>query len=65
MTAPTIKAQLLQERLGQDLDEWVTAGRQDGRSWRVLAAQVSRLTGHTVTHQSLCNWYGERGEAAS
>lgn len=64
MNAPTVKAQLLEHRLGHPLAEWVAAGRRDGRSWRVLAAQVTRLTGQPVTHQSLRNWFLDSEDVA-
>lgn len=68
MTADVVelstKAQLIQTRLGWDLTEWVQAGRADGRSWRVLAAQIHRLTGVSITHQALHNWYSHREDVA-
>lgn len=50
-------------RLSIPLEEWVMAGRFDGRSWRVLAKQIKRLTGTPVTHQTLYLWYGRKAAA--
>lgn len=49
----------IENRLGVDLQEWIVAGRIEGRSWRHLATQVNHLTGHKVTAQTLHNWYAE------
>ena len=53
------KRLLIEERIGTDLATFVHDLRQDGTPWTVIAARVERLSGVSITHQTLINWFGE------
>lgn len=55
---PTTKYQLIEERLGSDLEAFVLDLRQDGVAWTAIAARIERVVGVTVDHQTLTNWFG-------
>ena len=53
----TDKQQLLQVRLGADLESYVRISRADGQSWKVIAKRLQRQTGVRVTFEALRHWY--------
>jgi hypothetical protein len=46
----------IEDKLGQPLGEFITAGRTAGLSWRRLATEVSEQTGIEVSHEALRIW---------
>ena len=58
------KRLLIEERIGCDLAAFVHDLRQDGAPWTVIASRIERLTGVTITHQTLINWFGDSVSAA-
>ena len=52
--------------LGQDVREWITQRRSDGRSWRLISRDLYEATNRQVdvTHESIRSWVTE-GEDAS
>lgn len=48
--ANTPKQQLLEDRLGQPLDQYVRQLRDDDRSWRWIAKRITAQTGIPVSH---------------
>ena len=55
----TTTYQLIQVRLGRDLAAWVGDRRQDGDSWRAIAAAATSITGIPVSHETLRAWFAE------
>ncbi len=57
----TPKAQLidllLRERAGVGLVDTLTAARDDHRTWRHIAREITHVTGHPVTYESLRIWW--------
>ena len=47
--------------LGQDVREWITQRRSDGRSWRVISRDLYVATNRQVdvTHESVRPWVAE------
>lgn len=56
MATPTPLEQLVEQRLGESLQEFVRQRRQPCKSWRQIAAEVSNLTGVSVTHETVRRW---------
>lgn len=50
MAYKTPKQQLVEDRLGQPLQEYLIALREDDRSWRWIARKISEQTGIEVSH---------------
>ena len=44
--------------LGQDVREWITQRRSDGRSWRLISRDLYEATNRQVdvTHESIRSW---------
>lgn len=53
--ANTPKRQLVEDRLGQPLAEYLQHMRDDDRSWRWIARKISEQTGIEVSHTLLRN----------
>lgn len=70
MTSRTPLQTLVEERLGEPLHDFINRHRAPeprplpGKSWRSLAAEITDLTGVTVTHETLRLW-ATRPEADS
>ena len=58
MPQPTPKQQLLQIRLGRDLSTYIAEARAAGREWRVIADDLTAVTGIKISHESLRQWFG-------
>ncbi len=45
--------------LGEDLDRWISAKRDEGRSWRLVARDLFEATDGEidVTYETLRAWY--------
>lgn len=54
----TALRELVEARLGMDVCEWVARRRQEVPEigWRTLAAEISVITGRTLSHGSLASW---------
>lgn len=61
---PGPKIELAQERLGEDIEAWVTRHRRDDRSWQWIADRLAAETEVSLTRQYLRVLYAERVEAA-
>jgi hypothetical protein len=60
--------EFLQVRLGRDLSAYVQEARAAGRAWRTIAADLSAITGVTVSYETVRVWFAEPAtpvEAAS
>lgn len=55
----SVKYELLQVRLGRDLDAYIRTARSQGRSWRTIADDLSTVTGVDVTFETLRVWFQE------
>lgn len=65
MTSPTPTRLLIEERLGQGIDEFVKARRPlRVPSWRELAQEIAERTGVVVTDEALRKWANGADEAA-
>src|SRR5690554_3220304 len=53
---PTATRQLIEVRLGRDLDEWVNERRDTGLGWRLLARALTERTNVNVSHETLRRW---------
>ena len=42
--------------LGEPVNEWITAKRSAGQSWRTIARDLRDTTGIDVAHETLRNW---------
>ena len=53
---PTMK--LASILLGQDVREWISQRRTDGRSWRLISRDLYEATNRQVdvTHESVRSW---------
>lgn len=58
MPTKSPKQQLLEARYDGDLAAYVADLIAGGASWRTIAADVSKVTRLTVSHESLRSWYG-------
>jgi len=60
MRTTTTKAQLVDHRVrdvtGESLDQLLTRLREQGVSLRNIAERLHRLTGVTMSHQTVRNW---------
>ncbi len=45
--------------LGEPVNEWITAKRAMGMSWRSIANHLEDETSVSVTHETLRQWAGE------
>ena len=56
---PTMK--LASILLGQDVREWITGRRDDGRSWRLISRDLYEATNKQVdvTHEAIRSWVTE------
>jgi hypothetical protein len=59
------KIELAAERLGEDIEAWVTAHRADERTWHWIARQLAEKTGVQITAQWLGRLYGDRAESGA
>jgi hypothetical protein len=63
MSNRTDRYQLVEARLGENLEAWVAERRRPGirppASWRDIAAELSKLTGIAVSHEALRVWFPE------
>jgi uncharacterized phosphosugar-binding protein len=50
-------AALIAERLGADLDTYVTGCRDAGQSWHVIAIDLYERTGVLVTDETVRRWF--------
>jgi hypothetical protein len=55
---------LIQVRLGRDLAQYVEA-RRPGDGWRAIAADLSQVTGISVSHETLRAWFAESESAVA
>ena len=55
---PTPKQQLLEMLYDGDLTADIAVMVATPLSWREIAARVSARSGHTVSHETMRNWYG-------
>lgn len=55
---PTPSQLLMEERLGEPLEAYVLKLRADERTWRYIARHLAEKTGHSVSPESLRQWYG-------
>lgn len=55
---------LMLDRTNGSLREFVLRERQKGRSWRHIAADVSRITKEDITDVTLGVWFGDDAEVA-
>lgn len=53
---------LLAAKTGQSLRQYVAALRATNTSWRVIAANVSHLTGEDVSITTINDWFAEAAE---
>lgn len=65
MTNPTPLKQLVEMKLGQPLDGFVSARRQPRKSWRDIAAEIQEQTGVVVSHEALRTWYPDDAEQSA
>lgn len=56
---------LVELRLGGDLAGYLQRARDDGQSWRKIAADVSRRTGMKVSHESMREWHKRTSTAVA
>lgn len=57
MTNPSPLKLLVEDRLGEPVEEFVKARRPlRVPSWRDIAKEMSEKTGLTINHQTLLNW---------
>lgn len=56
--------QLIEDRLGSDLEAWVTEQRNQAASWNTIAIGLHTRTGVTVTGESLRNWFDAKPRGA-
>lgn len=49
--------QLLETKLGTDLDEYIIAARKDGKTYIRIAEDLRNQTEVYVTHESIRRWY--------
>lgn len=49
--------EFLQIRLGRDLSVYIAEARRDKRGWRTIAADLSEVTGVTVSYETLRTWF--------
>ena len=59
LTSVTPLQHLLSVKLG-DLDAYVTARRDAGKSWRAIALEIRDTTGIEITNETLRSWSLER-----
>lgn len=64
LTPVTPLRKLLDIRL-DGLDDFVTARRNVGKSWRVIANDIRDLTGIDVAHETLRSWYDDADNRAT
>lgn len=50
--------QLVEDRLGRDLEDWVGEQRQRSNSWHAIAVELAAKTAVTVTPETLRQWFG-------
>lgn len=64
MSKPTPLYQLIEDRLGQSLAEFVAVRRGEHirppTPWRAIAEEITERTGIEVTHTSLRLWFADR-----
>ena len=53
------KRQLVEDRLGSDLEAFVLDLRQDGVSWPVISRRIERVVGVQVSGNTLRLWFEE------
>lgn len=53
------KRQLVEDRLGSDLEAFVLDLRQDGVSWTVISRRIERVVGVQVSGNTLRLWFEE------
>ena len=51
------KRQLVEDRLGSDLEAFVLDLRQDGVSWPVISRRIERVVGVQVSGNTLRLWF--------
>lgn len=61
----TPKQLLLEHLYGGDLDADVARFLEEGKSWRSIADLLTERTGHSVSYESVRQWYGVDAKAAS
>ena len=49
---------LIEEKLGRNLEAFVSANRLDGRSWRYIANAIRDDTGVDLADETLRQWFG-------
>lgn len=59
------KYQLIELRLGRDLEQWVTDRAADGTGCRPIARDLSRMTGMHLSHDTLRVWFPKVFEVPS
>ena len=60
----TARFQLVQLRLGRDLTQYVTLRRADQESWRTIAADLTSISGVSVSHETLRTWFDDEEAVA-
>lgn len=61
---PGPKIELAAERLGADVEKWVTDHRRDDRSWQWISNRLAQETGVQVTAQYLGRLYADADQPA-
>lgn len=59
MSQPSVLYQLIESRLDSTLAEYVAANKAS-KSWRTMAAELSEITGVTLTYETLRQWFADR-----
>lgn len=55
-----VRGLLIEVRLNRSLDDWVVEARNEGLTWRAMAARLEQESGLRITHEALRRWYGHR-----
>jgi hypothetical protein len=56
-SAATVQRQLVDTKLGGNLDGLVAGLRLGGWGWRKIAVEVTKRSGVDVSHETLRNWF--------
>lgn len=63
MTRPSPTYQLIEQKLGEPLDQFV-AKRRPGTAWRLIAMEIYERTDIDITYESLRTWFTDPERAA-
>jgi hypothetical protein len=57
-------AQLIEVKLGVDLQRYVTEARDEGADWRSIARDLTERSGTSVSHEAVRSWFIEDATAS-